>query len=199
MLLNELNKFSWDIIGLSETHWIGTDDRKYAQYRILHSGNVSEHRAGVGLFLNRNAEKALLSFTPVSERIITARFKTGYGYLAIIQVYAPTANANKKEIDEFYTDLQREVSKIPPADIPVIMGDLNAKIGKSEDITTNGVVGKHGYGKRNERGDMLADFCMANGLCITNTFFQQKKACRCWTWEAPGGERTQPDRLHHHK
>src|SRR5688572_26740103 len=66
------------------------------------------------------------------------------------------------------------------------MGDFNAKVGKETILNVNGPVGKHGYGKRNTRGNMLSDFCAANGLFITNTFFKQSKPARCWTWEAPG-------------
>ena len=49
------------------------------------------------------------------------------------------------------------------------MGDLNAKVGEQEDRDCG--IGPYGLGKRNERGDMLATFCQANGFTITNTCF----------------------------
>jgi hypothetical protein len=63
------------------------------------------------------------------------------------------------------------------------MGDFNAKVGR--DQTTKSVMGMHGIGERNERGDRLLDFCCVNNLCITNSWFKQAKESRCWTWESP--------------
>ena len=66
------------------------------------------------------------------------------------------------------------------------MGDFNAKVGvQYED--SYGAVGRHGYGKRNNRGDRLVDFCVKNDHVITNTQFKQKKVNRIWTWQSPNG------------
>jgi len=77
--LNKLKMFRWDIIGVSETHWKGVDDTRESGYRILSSGREDYHRSGVALILSSLAEKALLGYNPVNDRIITARFKTAVG------------------------------------------------------------------------------------------------------------------------
>jgi hypothetical protein len=46
------------------------------------------------------------------------------------------------------------------------MGDLNAKVGSE---TVHDIVGPHGLGKKNERGEILLDSCIANDQIITNT------------------------------
>ena len=51
------------------------------------------------------------------------------------------------------------------------MGDMNAKIGEGEDLESG--VGRYGLGTQNERGEMLANFCKAKNMMITNTLFQQ--------------------------
>ena len=53
-------------------------------------------------------------------------------------------------------------------------------------------MGRHGLGRRNERGDMLLDFCFANDLTIANTLFQQHPR-RKYTWISPSGARNQID------
>ena len=58
----------------------------------------------------------------------------------------------------------------------MIMGDWNAKIGKSVHKSD---------GDQNERGDVLEDFCGANELVVTNTTFQQHPR-RVYTWTSPG-------------
>jgi len=67
-------------------------------------------------------------------------------------------------------------------DLIIIMGDFNAKVGRDW-RTWRGVIGKHGYGEENERGERLLHFCLDNGLEIVNTVFYQRKAKRKWTWE----------------
>jgi len=186
LLMHELKKFRWDIIGISETHWTGVDDRRVDDHRILSSGKDEHHRSGVALVLSSTAEKALLGFNPVSDRIITARFRTMLGGMTVCQVYAPTINANDMEMDEFYSSLQDVISNVPKTDLIIMMGDFNAKVG-NQYYDSNGSVGKFGYGQRNERGDRLVQFCILNDLVISNTQFKQSKDNRCWTWQSPNG------------
>jgi len=186
VLMHELKKFRWDIIGIAETHWIGTDDKQYEDNRILSSGREDIHRSGVALVLSPMAQKALMGYNPVNDRIITARFRTMIGCMTVCQVYAPTTAASDNDIDDFYSRLQVVFSSMPKNDIIILMGDFNAKVGR-QNLDSNGVVGKFGYGERNERGDRLTAFCGLNELVITNTHFKQSKDNRCWTWLSPNG------------
>ena len=58
--------------------------------------------------------------------------------ITIIQVYAPTSNAEEAEVERFYEDLQDLLEVTPPKDVLFIIGDWNAKIGSQE---TPGVTG----------------------------------------------------------
>ena len=66
--------------------------------------------------------------------------------ITIIQVYAPTSNAEEAEVEWFYEDL---LELTPKKDVLFIIGDWNAKVGSQE---TTGVTGKFGLGIRNEAG-----------------------------------------------
>ena len=65
----------------------------------------------------------------------------------IIQVYAPTSNAEKAEVERFYEDLQDLLELTPQKDVLFILGDWNAKVGSQE---TPGITGKFGHGVQNE-------------------------------------------------
>ena len=65
----------------------------------------------------------------------------------VIQVYAPTSNAEEAEVEQFYEDLQDFLELIPPKDILFIIGDWNAKVGSQE---IHGVTGKFSLGIQNE-------------------------------------------------
>ena len=54
--------------------------------------------------------------------------------ITVIQVYAPTSNAEEAEVERFYEDLQDLVELTPPKDVLFIIGDWNAKVG-SQKIT----------------------------------------------------------------
>ena len=101
--------------------------------------------------------------------------------IIVIQVYAPTSNAEEAEVERFYEELQDLLELTPKKDVLFIIEDWNAKVGSQE---TPGVTGKFGLGMRNEAGQRLIEFCQENGLGIANTLFQQHKR-RFYTWTSP--------------
>ena len=69
--------------------------------------------------------------------------------ITVIQVYAPTSNAEENEVERFSEDLQDLLELTPKKDVLFIIGDWNAKLGSQE---TPGVTGKFGLGMQNEAG-----------------------------------------------
>ena len=65
----------------------------------------------------------------------------------------------------------------------MIMGDLNARAG-NDAATWHGIVGRFGPEEQNENGVHLLDFCVLNGLVVTNTLFQHRP-CHQHTWFHP--------------
>ena len=104
--------------------------------------------------------------------------------IPVIQVYAPTSNAEEADVERFYEDLQDLLELIPKKDVLFIMGDWNAKVGSQE---TPGITGKFGLGIRNEAGQGLIEFCQENALVIANTLLQKYKR-RLYTWTSPDGQ-----------
>ena len=92
--------------------------------------------------------------------------------ITVIQVYAPTSNAEETEVERFYEDLQDLLELTPQKNVLFIIGDWNAKVESQE---TPGVTGKFGLGMRNEAGQRLIEFCQENALVIANTIFLQNK------------------------
>ena len=75
--------------------------------------------------------------------------------ITLIQVYAPTGNAEETEVERFYEDLQDLLELTPKKDVLVIIGYWNAKVGSQE---TPAVTGKFGLGIWNEAGQRLIEF-----------------------------------------
>jgi hypothetical protein len=77
---------------------------------------------------------------------------------------------------------------IPKKDMKLIMEDWNAKVGTDRRGWEH-VMGRYGFGERNERGERMLEFVVEQEMIICNTRFQQKN-CRIWTWLAPDGKHT---------
>ena len=116
--------------------------------------------------------------------MIFVHFQSKSSNITVIQVYAPTSNAEEAEVEWLYEDLQDLLELTPKKDVLFIIGGWNAKVGSQE---TPGVTGKFGLGVRNEAGQRLIQFCQENAQVIANTLFQQHKR-RLYTWTSPDGQ-----------
>ena len=66
--------------------------------------------------------------------------------ITVIQVYAPTSNAEEVEVERFYEDLQDLLELTPQKDVLFVIGDWNAKVGSQE---IPGITGKFGLEVQN--------------------------------------------------
>ena len=113
--------------------------------------------------------------------MISVHFQSKPFNITVIQIYAPTSNAEETEVEWFYEDLQVLLELTPKKDVLFIIGDWNAKVGSQE---TPGVTGKFGLGIRNKARQRLIEFCQENALVTANILLQQHKR-RLYTWTSP--------------
>ena len=102
------------------------------------------------------------------DRMISVPFQGKPFNITVIQVYAPTSNAEAAEVERFYEDLQELFRTNTQKYVLFIIGDWNAKVGTQE---TPGVTGRFDLGVQNEAGQRLTEFCQENPLVIANTLF----------------------------
>ena len=81
--------------------------------------------------------------------MISVRFQGKPFNITVIQVYAPTSNAEEAEVERFCEDLLDLLELTPKKDVLFIIRDRNAKGGSQE---TPGVTGKFHLGVQNEAG-----------------------------------------------
>ena len=104
--------------------------------------------------------------------MISDRFQGKPFNITVIQVYAPTSNAEEAEVEWFYEDLQDLLELTPKKRCPFHYRGLECKGRKSRNTWNTG---KFGLGIWNEAGQRLIEFCQENALVIANTLFQQHK------------------------
>ena len=153
------NQLTWTRMGK-----FNSDD-----HYIYYCGQESLRRNGVVLIVNKRLWNAVPGCNLKNDKIISLHFQGKPFNITVIQVYAPTSNAEEAEVEWFYEDLQDLLELTPTKDVLFIIGDWNAKVGSQE---TPGVTGKFGLGVQNEAGQRLIEFCQENALVIANTLFQ---------------------------
>ena len=134
--------------------------------------------------VNKRVQNAVLGCNLRNNRMISVRFQGKPFSITVIQVYAPTSNAEEAEVEQFYEDLQELLELTPKKDVLFIIGDWNAKVGSQE---IAGVTGKFGLGVQNKAGQRLTEFCQESTLVVANTLFQQHKR-RLYTRTSPDGQ-----------
>ena len=89
--------------------------------------------------VNKRVRNTVLGCSLKNDRMISVRFQGKPFNITVIQLYAPTSNAEEAEAEWFYEDLQDLLELTPPKDVLFIIGDGNAKVGSQE---IPGVTGK---------------------------------------------------------
>ena len=169
----EMERCGLAVMGIAENWWLGQGSFSTAEGGTsMYSGKASRRRsAELAFMVNSEASKAVLGYNPVSERVITLRVNAKPVNITFVQVYAPTGASSEEEITAFYEQLQGVLDNVCRKDVTLIMGDWNAMICKSVHKSDN--IGHYGLGDRNERGDLLEEFCVANELVVSDTTSQQ--------------------------
>ena len=180
----EMARENINILGISELKWTGMGEFNSDDHYIYYCGQESLRRNGVAMMVNKRVRNAVLGCNLKNDRMISVHLQGKPFNITVIQVYAPTSNAEEAKVERFYEDLQDLLELTPKKDVLFIIGDWNAKVGSQE---TPGVIGKFGLGMGNEAGQRLIQFCQENALVIANTLFQQHKR-RLYTWTSPDGQ-----------
>ena len=139
-------------------------------YTLLWSGG-QEAKNGVGIILKTTLEEYVETVEYISDRMMKMRLRTSTGVKDFIQVYAPQTGNKEEDIEEFLEKLENEITDVEV----IVMGDLNAQVG-NERLGKEEIIGPFGYGKKNDEGEILGDFCERSGLILGNTWFRKKNS-----------------------
>ena len=191
-LEREFAKYKLGILGVSETRWLGSGVYSSGSTVFLYSGKDEGSRyAGVGFMLSKTIYSSLISWKPISERLIVARFSSRVRNISIIQCYAPTDYASDTDKDDFYSLLNATYSSVPRGDIVIVMGDLNAQIGCINSSMEH-IMGKRGVGTCTNNGERFTEFCNTQHLVIGGSIFQHRTRDKL-TFCGPAKRKTQID------
>ena len=144
------------------------------------------HKQGVGIVLSKRIKNTLISYIPVSNRVITARLHSQQINISVIVGYALTNEATDSDNDDFYLQLSETFDGLPRHDIKLLLGDFNAKI-TNDNSARSGIIGQHSlHVSSTDNGTRLLDFCAIRQVTVGGTLFQHKDIHK-GTWKSPDG------------
>ena len=113
----EMARVNVDILGISELKWTGMGEFNSDDRYIYYCRQESLRRNGVAIMVNKRVRKAVLGCNLKNDRMISVRFQGKPFNITVIQVYAPTSNAEEAEFEQFYEDLQ-DLLELNPRKMP---------------------------------------------------------------------------------
>ena len=104
-VVKEMIRVNIDVLGISELRWTGMGEFNSDAHYTYYCGQESLRRNGVAIIVNKRVRNAVLGCNLKNDRMISVRFQDKPFNITIIQVYAPTSNAEEAEVERFYEDL----------------------------------------------------------------------------------------------
>ena len=128
-VVKQMARVNNHILGISELKWTGMGEFNSDDHYIYYCGQESLRRSGVGIMVNKRVQNAVLGCSLKNYRVISVHFQGKPFSITVIQVYAPTSNAEEAEAKWFYEYLQDLLELTPKKHVLFIIGDWNAKVG----------------------------------------------------------------------
>ena len=95
-----------NILEISELKWTGMGEFNSDDHYIYYCGKESLRRNGVAIMVNKRVQNAVLGCSLKNDGMISVRLQCKPFNITVIQVYAPTSNAEEADVEQFYEDLQ---------------------------------------------------------------------------------------------
>ena len=130
----EMARVNVNILRISELKWTGMGEFNSDDHYIYYCRQESLRRNGVAIMVNKRVQNAVLGCSLKNDRMISVRFQGKPFNIRVIQVYAPTSNAEEAEVERFYEDLQDLLELTPKKDVLFIIGDWNAKLESQDNL-----------------------------------------------------------------
>ena len=133
----EMTRVNTDILGISELRWTGMGEFNSDDHYIYYCGQESLKRNGVALIVKKRVQNAVLGSNLQNDRMIFVCFQGKPFNITVIQVYAPTSNAEEAEVERFYEDLQDLLELTQKKPCPFHYRGLECKSRKSRNTWSN--------------------------------------------------------------
>ena len=102
-----------DILEIRELKWTGMGEFNSCESFIYYCGQESHRRNGIALIINKRVWNAVLGYSLKNDKMVSTCFQGKPFNITVIQIYAPTSNAEEAEVEWFYEDIQDLIELMP--------------------------------------------------------------------------------------
>ena len=160
-------RFKLEVLGLQETKWFGSETYRVNGALVLSSGRPHptenfQRGEGVGIILCGRAQRAFdageAQWSAVSSCLLLCKLKFLHPsagqcpWVPFIVEYAPIFHSSRAVKEQFYSQLQQLISRVPSDHDLVVLVDFNARVGIPQRDIWGKVCGPHGVGLGNDAG-----------------------------------------------
>ena len=181
-VVNLMERKRVDILCVQATHWKEEKARCIGGgYKMWYCGSGNKKNC-VGDILKKEHVGRVVELWRVTDRIICLKMELDGVMLNVISAYALQVGCIREEKEAFWLGLDETVEKIPKNGSIVVGADLKGDVRERINRHVEGIngdeecMGKHGLGKRNNKGQAVVDFAKRMELVTTNTYFVKKPA-----------------------
>jgi exonuclease III len=168
----EMQKNAVSVLGVSEVRLKGQGEIKSGDYTVYYSGGERAEKS-VAIVMHKSVVRSVVKKIVYNDRIIAIKLQAEPINVLMIQMYMPTSEHEDDEVEELYGVIEEILEEDGKGNTnTIIKGDWNSVVG---DEPYRNIVGPHGIGRKNHRGQMLINFCEGNGLIVSNTWFRKPK------------------------
>lgn len=140
---------------------------------------------GVGFLVSRKLKPAIIGFNAINERLCTLCVRGKFKNISLINIHGPTEESPDDEKEKYYESVERALNACPRYDVKIVLGDLNAKIGR-EPVFKH-YTGSHSlHENTNDNGLRVIELAASKNLVVASTRFPRKDIHKA-TWVSPDG------------
>jgi hypothetical protein len=130
----ELSRYRLDLVGVQEVRWEGSGTAPAEEYTFFCGKGTENLELGTAFFVHKRIISVVKRVELVNVGMSYIILRGCWLHIIVLNVHAPREDKTNDVKDSFYEDLERIFDKFRRYHVKILLGDLNAKVGREDHI-----------------------------------------------------------------